>query len=124
MRLIDADELITAFPCGESVRTESVRATINHLPTIEVGEDCISREELPKVLNGVVLDDCDKIVDEFLEEHECDELWNAVRALRDFYEWTIDAPSVVPKQVTGKLADELNASVTQDSTKEQDKKSK
>lgn len=30
MRLIDADELITAFPCGESVRTESVRATINH----------------------------------------------------------------------------------------------
>jgi len=40
MRLIDADELITAFPCGESVRTESVRATINHLPTIEVSEDC------------------------------------------------------------------------------------
>ena len=34
MRLIDADELITAFPCGESVRTESVRATINHMPTI------------------------------------------------------------------------------------------
>lgn len=39
MRLIDADELITAFPCGESVRTESVRATINHMPTIEVSED-------------------------------------------------------------------------------------
>lgn len=44
MRLIDADELITAFPCGESVRTESVRATINHMPTIEVSEDAISRE--------------------------------------------------------------------------------
>ena len=38
MRLIDADELITAFPCGESVRTESVRATIKNMPTIEVGE--------------------------------------------------------------------------------------
>ena len=35
MRLIDADELITAFPCGETVRTESVRATIKHMPTIE-----------------------------------------------------------------------------------------
>lgn len=41
MRLIDADELITAFPCGESVRTESVRATIKNMPTIEVGEDRI-----------------------------------------------------------------------------------
>ena len=46
MRLIDADELITTFPCGESVRTESVRATIKHMPTIEVSEDCISKEWL------------------------------------------------------------------------------
>lgn len=34
MRLIDADELITAFPVGESVRTESVMATIMHMPTV------------------------------------------------------------------------------------------
>lgn len=34
-RMIDADELITAFPCGETVRTECVRATIKHMPTIE-----------------------------------------------------------------------------------------
>jgi len=33
-RLIDADELKTAFPCGESVRTECVRATIDHAPTV------------------------------------------------------------------------------------------
>ena len=33
-RAIDADELKTAFPCGESVRTECVRATIDHAPTI------------------------------------------------------------------------------------------
>ena len=33
-RLIDADVLKTAFPCGESVRTECVRATIDYAPTI------------------------------------------------------------------------------------------
>ena len=36
MRLIDADELKTAFPCGEYVRTESVRSTIDNMPTIEM----------------------------------------------------------------------------------------
>lgn len=35
MRLVDADELKTAFPCGESVRTESVRATIDHMATVD-----------------------------------------------------------------------------------------
>lgn len=34
-RLIDANELLTAFPCGETVRTECLRATIGHMPTIE-----------------------------------------------------------------------------------------
>ena len=33
-RLGDLDELKTAFPCGESIRTESVRATIDYMPTI------------------------------------------------------------------------------------------
>ena len=49
MRLIDADELITAFPCGESVRTECVRATINNMPTIDIvhcGECKCCRDEL------------------------------------------------------------------------------
>lgn len=35
MRQIDADELKTAFPCGEYVKTENVRATIDHMPTID-----------------------------------------------------------------------------------------
>lgn len=35
MKLINADELKTAFPCGEYVRTESVRATIDHMPSVE-----------------------------------------------------------------------------------------
>ena len=38
-RAIDADELKTAFPCGESVRTECVRATIDHAPTIIPAEE-------------------------------------------------------------------------------------
>ena len=35
MRTINADELKTAFPPGEYVRTECVRATIDHMQTIE-----------------------------------------------------------------------------------------
>lgn len=38
-RLGDLDELKTAFPCGESIRTESVRATIDHMPTIIEAEE-------------------------------------------------------------------------------------
>jgi hypothetical protein len=33
-RLKDADMIKTAFPAGEYVRTESVRATIDHEPTL------------------------------------------------------------------------------------------
>lgn len=40
MRLIDADELKTAFPCGERVTTESVRATIDHISTVDLSECC------------------------------------------------------------------------------------
>ena len=35
MRLIDADTLKTAFPCGERVTTECVRGTISAMPTID-----------------------------------------------------------------------------------------
>ena len=37
-RLGDLDEVKTAFPCGESVRTECVRATIDSMPTIVEAE--------------------------------------------------------------------------------------
>ena len=40
MRLIDGDELKTAFPLGEMVRTECVRATIDNMPTIEPERTC------------------------------------------------------------------------------------
>jgi len=48
MRLIDADELMTAFPLGEFVRTESVRATIYNMPTIEPHEWIPCSERLPE----------------------------------------------------------------------------
>lgn len=37
MRLIDADELLTAFPVGDEpmVTIACIRATIEHMPTIE-----------------------------------------------------------------------------------------
>lgn len=47
MRLIDADELKTAFPASENstpVLIASVRATINHMPTIEQPEIIRCRE--------------------------------------------------------------------------------
>lgn len=53
---------------------------IESLPTIEI----------PTELNGVILKDCDKVIAPFLEEHECDELWETVRALRDFYDWVTE----------------------------------
>lgn len=53
---------------------------IANLPTIE----------MPTELNGVILKDCDKVIEPFLEEHECDELWHTVRALRDFYDWVTE----------------------------------
>ena len=77
MRLINADELITAFPCGESVRTESVRATINHMPTIEVSEDAVSREQLKSL--------------SYINKGN----FNSVEGIRD---WIDAAPSVVPQQ--------------------------
>lgn len=69
-RLIDADELKTAFPCGESVRTESVRATIDHMPTVDAVEvvrckDCeswglnaIKKDEKGEVIYGDCLHFC------------------------------------------------------------------
>lgn len=47
MRLVDGDELKTAFPASENstpVLIASVRATINHMPTIEQPEIIRCRE--------------------------------------------------------------------------------
>ena len=55
-RLIDANDLITAFPPGESVRTESVRATIEHMPTIQLEQHEIGYCECANALLKMWLD--------------------------------------------------------------------
>lgn len=44
-RLKDVDNIKTAFPSGEYVRTESVRATINHEATIIEADKTESEDE-------------------------------------------------------------------------------
>lgn len=117
MRLIDADELITAFPCGESVRTESVRATINHMPTIEVSEDCISKHDIWKIiednaywvrynenstekgmtLTGInqALNECPPVIPTVSED--CIYTYCSRCGMRV----VVDAPSVVPNRAEG-----------------------
>lgn len=98
MRLIDADELITAFPCGESVRTESVRATINHMPTIEVSEDAISREGLLKSFG----------LSEKTRKYGGDHSGYDTMMLYEIQDYIEDAPSVVPKAKEGEWKITIN----------------
>ena len=76
-----ADEAYWEHGVGDGKPDEEdldiAREYYSDLPTIEI----------PTELNGVILKDCDKVIAPFLEEHECDELWETVRALRDFYDW-------------------------------------
>ena len=53
-RLIDGDELKTAFPCGETVRTECVRATIDHMPAVEA----VPLEQLAELLLDLYDEPC------------------------------------------------------------------
>lgn len=58
-RLIDANELLTAFPCGETVRTECVRATIGHMPTIEERKvGTWTTEEVAELLFNMFGEEC------------------------------------------------------------------
>lgn len=46
-------------------------------------------EELPTELNGITMQDADYLADEFLKDEPCNRMWDAMRALRDFYETVI-----------------------------------
>lgn len=59
-------------------------------------DDLINRANLPSVLNGVTMSECDKVIEPFLEERSCDEVWHTVRALRDFYDWVMNENAVKP----------------------------
>lgn len=65
-RLVDADELKTAFPCGESVRTESVRATIDHMATVDAESVRHGRWE-GKPIAGYSTVRCSECGDVFME---------------------------------------------------------
>ena len=43
-------------------------------------------EELPTELNGITMQEADCLADEFLKDTPCNRMWDAMRALRDFYE--------------------------------------
>ena len=43
-------------------------------------------EELPTELNGITMEEADYLADEFLKDEPCNRMWDAMRALRDFYE--------------------------------------
>lgn len=66
-RLGDLDELKTAFPCGESIRTESVRATIDHMPAIIQADES----------------DMDSFIRIFEEDDEEDGMDSFIRILKD-----------------------------------------
>lgn len=46
-------------------------------------------EELPTELNGITMQEADYLADEFLKDEPCNRMWDAIRALRDFYETVI-----------------------------------
>lgn len=43
-------------------------------------------EELPTEFNGITMQEADYLADEFLKDTPCNRMWDAMRALRDFYE--------------------------------------
>ena len=56
-------------------------------------------EELPTEFNGITLKEADYLADEFLKETPCNRMWDAVRALRDFYETVMsEAEQTEPSQ--------------------------
>lgn len=78
MRLIDADELKTAFPaCDNSkpVLVASVRATINHMPTIEERKKgkWIRHDEIKNIYGGIYIEcsECgEKYVVQYIEDEK------------------------------------------------------
>ena len=66
--------------------------------------------ELPTEFNGITMEEADRLASEFLQNEPCNRMWDAIRALRDFYE-DIKTFSVEIKIPHGRLveADEVYA---------------
>lgn len=57
-------------------------------------------EELPTELNGITMQEADYLADEFLKDTPCNRMWDAMRALRDFYETvTSEAVEVADRKI-------------------------
>lgn len=61
--------------------------------------------ELPTEFNGITMEEADRLASEFLQNEPCNRMWDAIRALRDFYE-DIKTFSVKIKTPHGRLIDE------------------
>ena len=46
-------------------------------------------EKIPTEFNGITMEEADYLADEFLKDTPCNRMWDAMRALRDFYETVI-----------------------------------
>ena len=46
-------------------------------------------EKIPTEFNGITMEEADYLADEFLKDEPCNRMWDAMRALRDFYETVI-----------------------------------
>ena len=63
-------------------------------------------EELPTELNGITMQEADYLADEFLKDTPCDRMWDAMRALRDFYETvTSEAVEVADRKTEPQTAE-------------------
>lgn len=91
-RIIDIEKLLyrKGFCIGKT--PDELYEALSDLPTIEVGEGCISREYIKTLFENNLTGTCKDVV---------------VHTIAN-------APSVVPKQVTGKLADDVTARGTED----------
>ena len=76
-------------------------------------------EELPTELNGITMEEADYLADEFLKDEPCNRMWDAMRALRDFYETVISEAveskdtADTPQTETHDLRTETHACVKQ-----------
>ena len=55
-------------------------------------------KELPTEFNGITMQEADYLADEFLKDTPCNRMWDAMRALRDFYETVMDEAVKIAEQ--------------------------
>ena len=67
-------------------------------------------EDLPTEFNGITMQEADYLADEFLSETPCNRMWDAMRALRDFYETVTSEAVEVADRKTENCSEKPNNS--------------